>query len=74
MGQGAGGRRLEIAGGRREEVAGLAGSIDINSLVLFLFSLFLFLLLHISYVKITSGMNSVGSLRKMFDSTAGCIK
>jgi hypothetical protein len=28
---------------------------------------------HILYVKNTSGMNSVGSLRRMFDRTAGCI-
>jgi hypothetical protein len=31
-------------------------------------------MLHISYFKNTSGMNSVNSIRKMFDRTSGCIK
>jgi hypothetical protein len=37
----------------------------------FLFSCFVF---HVSYFKNISGMNSVGSIRKMFDRTSGCIK
>jgi hypothetical protein len=65
---------LEVGGGGT-----VAGSIHINSSLLF-FSCFMFIFMvhififhiscfifHISYFKNTSGMNSVGSLRKMFD-------
>jgi hypothetical protein len=77
MCDGAGCERLEVEGARLEKVADVAGSIHINSPVLF----FVFFIFHFSYFlfyiftfKNTSGMDSVGSLRKMFGRTAGCIK
>jgi hypothetical protein len=68
MGHGVGGWRLEVRAWRWEEVAEVAGSIHINSPVLFHFSFFIF---RISDFRNTSGMNSVSSLSKMFDRTAG---
>jgi hypothetical protein len=69
MSHGAGGGKLDVGAWRLEEVAGVAASIHISSPVLFLPS-FSFFMFHISCFKNTSGMNSVGSLRKIFDRTA----
>jgi hypothetical protein len=75
IGDGAACGMLEVGSGRLDEVAEVAGSIHINLPVLFLFSCFLFHFhFHISYFKNISGMNSVGSIRKMFDRTAWFIK
>jgi hypothetical protein len=85
MGHGIGGWKLPLAGGSGEELVEVAGPIHINSAVLslcfsaflffcFLFSFFIFCMVHVSDFKNTSGMNSVGSLRIIFDRTAGCIK
>jgi hypothetical protein len=62
---------FEVGGGRLEEVAGVAGSIHINSPLIFLFHVSYFIF---SYFKNISGINNVGSLSKMFDRTARCIK
>jgi hypothetical protein len=59
--------RQGAGGGRLEEVTGVAGSVHINSPLLFFF------MFHVSDFKNISGMNSVSSLRKMFDRTAGWI-
>jgi hypothetical protein len=80
MGQGAGYRKLDVGGWRWDEVAGVAGSVHINSPLLFLchFSFFMFYVSYskfrISCFKNTSGMNNMDSLRKIFDGTAGYIK
>jgi hypothetical protein len=59
-------------------VEGVADSIDIDSTVLFSFLfLFCFVIPHMficSYFQNASGMNSVSSIRTMFDKTAWCIK
>jgi hypothetical protein len=62
----AGSGKWELGACRLEEVTEFASLIHINSPALFRF--------HVSYFKNTSGMNSVDSLRKMFDRTTGCIK
>jgi hypothetical protein len=72
MSHGAGYGRLGV-GSWRWKVAGVAGSIHINSSVLFCF-MFHFFMVHVSYFKNISGINNVGSLMKMFDRTAGWIK
>jgi hypothetical protein len=76
MGQGVGGWKLEIEGWRLEVAAEVSGSIHINSPPLFLclfFHFFSFFIFRVSCFKNISGMNSVSSLSKMFDRTAGWI-
>jgi hypothetical protein len=84
MGQGVGGCILEIGcwsmdiGGWRRWQGRWFVSHQFTSAFSFSFSVFMFrvsgFMFQISDFKNTSGMNSVGSLSKMFDRTTGYIK
>jgi hypothetical protein len=71
MGDGAGYGRFEVGDARRRWQRSLVRFTSAH--MCFSFSSFHFHF-HVSYFKNISGMNSVNSLKKMFDRTSGCIK